>query len=229
MSTPPESAVTPAAADVAAAPEPRRAAPAPARKASGGGAVGEVVETIAIAVILFFVMRLLILPVKVDGQSMLPTLTPDQHLLVNRRAYMHWEMGGQTYYVFGTPRRGDVIVLTPPANELRQDIPFVKRIVGLPGEMVLVKGGKVYINGTPIDEPYINELPAYTWPANGQPLTIPTNNVIVFGDNRNHSEDSSRFSLLPEDNIRGRAFFTFYPLREINFLPYPAYPLPGSR
>lgn len=223
MSTPPESAA-PAATEAEAPTAPRRAMRAPS-----GGAVGEVVETIAIAVILFFVMRLLILPVKVDGQSMLPTLQPSQYLLVNRRAYTRWEMGGQTYYLFGPPKRGDVIVLTPPANELRQDIPFIKRIIGLPGERVLVRGGKVYINGTPLDEPYINDQPVYTWPANGQPLTVPANSVVVFGDNRNRSEDSSRFGVLDEGLIRGRAFFTFFPLREINFLPYPAYPIPGNR
>lgn len=225
MSTPPESATSPAETESPAAP--RRAAPA--RRASGGGAVGEVVETIAIAVILFFVMRLLILPVKVDGQSMLPTLQPSQYLLVNRRAYLNWEMGGTTYYVFGPPRRGDVIVLTPPPQELRQDIPFIKRIIGLPGETVLVRGGTVYINGTPIAEPYINDRPAYTWPANGQPLTVPAHSVVVFGDNRNRSEDSSRFGVLDEDLIRGRAFLTFWPLPAINFLPYPTYTIPGGR
>jgi len=202
-------------------PAPRRAAPT--KQANRGNAAWEVVETIAIAIILFFVMRLLVLPVKVDGQSMLPSLTPDQHLLVNQRAYTHWDIGGHTYYLFGRPHRGDIIVLTPPAAELRQGIPFIKRIVGLPGETVLVTGGKVLINGKPIDEPYINEQPAYTWPTNGQPMTVPPHNVVVFGDNRNHSEDSSRFGLLDESLIRGRAFLTFYPVPEINFLPKPVY------
>jgi signal peptidase I len=193
------------------------------RRASRGDTAWEVIETVAIAIILFFVMRLLILPVKVDGESMLPSLTPDQHLLVNRHAYIHWNIGGHTYYFYGPPHRGDIIVLTPPPQELRQGIPFIKRIVGLPGETVLVTGGKVLVNGKPIDEPYIAENPAYTWPPNGQPLTVPPNTVVVFGDNRNHSEDSSRFGLLDESLIRGRAFFTFYPLRAINFLPMPTY------
>jgi signal peptidase I len=206
-------------ADTSSAPRPARTA----KRAGGGNAAWEVIETIAIAVILFFVMRLLVLPVKVDGQSMLPSLTPDQHLLVNRRAYTHWEIGGHTYYLYGPPHRGDIIVLTPPPVELRQGIPFIKRIVGLPGDTVLVTGGKVLINGKPLDEPYIAEPPAYTWPANGQPLTVPPHNVVVFGDNRNHSEDSSRFGLLDERLIRGRAFLTFYPIREINFLPKPVY------
>ncbi len=206
-------------------PEPEAPRPALAvrRKASSGSAAGEIVETLAIAVILFFAMRLLILPVKVEGMSMVPSLGEQQHLLVNRRAYTHWDIGGHPYYLFGKPDRGDIIVLTPPPQEAQRGIPFIKRIVGLPGERVLVKGGKVYINDQPIDEPYIAELPAYTWPANGQPYVVPDHSVIVFGDNRNRSEDSSRFGVLPEDLIRGRAFATFYPLNELGFLPHPAY------
>ena len=206
-------------------PEPDGVRPAPVArgKASSGSAVGEVLETLAIAVILFFAMRLLILPVKVEGMSMAPSLGEQQHLLVNRRAYTHWDIGGHTWYLFGKPDRGDIIVLTPPPHEAQRGIPFIKRIVGLPGERVLVKGGKVYINDRPIDEPYIAEMPAYTWPANGQPYVVPEQSVIVFGDNRNRSEDSSRFGVLPEDLIRGRAFATFYPLNELGFLPHPAY------
>jgi signal peptidase I len=203
-------------------PKRQRSAPTVRRKASTGAA-GEVLETLAIAVILFFAMRLLVLPVKVEGMSMVPSLTQDQHLLVNRRAYTHWEIGGHTWYLFGKPHRGDIIVLTPPPQEAQQGIPFIKRIIGLPGERVLVKGGKVYINDQPITEQYIAEPPAYTWPANGQPYVVPANDVIVFGDNRNRSEDSSRFGVLPESLIRGRAIATFYPVNEVGFLPHPAY------
>ncbi len=204
-------------------PDRTRSAPVARGKASSGSAAGEVLETLAIAVILFFAMRLLILPVKVEGMSMIPSLGEQQHLLVNRRAYTHWDISGHTYYLFGKPDRGDIIVLTPPPQEAQRGIPFIKRIVGLPGERVLVKGGKVYINDQPIDEQYIAEAPAYTWPANGQPYVVPAHSVIVFGDNRNRSEDSSRFGVLPEDLIRGRAFATFYPLNELGFLPHPAY------
>jgi len=203
--------------------------PVTRRNGATGSAAGEALETLAIAVILFFAMRLLILPVKVEGTSMVPSLTQEQHLLVNRRAYTHWEIGGHTYYLFGKPRRGDIIVLTPPPREAQQGIPFIKRIIGLPGERVLVKGGTVYINGQPITEPYIAEPPAYTWPANGQPYVVPAHDVIVFGDNRNRSEDSSRFGVLPENLIRGRAFATFYPIDEIGFLPHPAYAVAGRQ
>lgn len=194
-----------------------------ARRSWLGGAAGEVIETLAIAIILFFAMRLLVLPVRVEGTSMVPSLTPEQHLLVNRRAYTHVDVAGHTYYLFHPPQRGDVIVLTPPAQEAQQGIPFIKRIVGLPGERILVRGGKVYINDQPISEPYIAEPPAYTWPANGVPLAIPAHSVVVFGDNRNRSEDSSRFGVLDERLIRGRAWATFYPLNELGFLPHPRY------
>lgn len=207
---------------------PPEAAPRPPlarRQSAPGSAAGEVIETIAIAVLLFFAMRLLVLPVKVEGQSMVPSLAEQQHLLVNRRAYTHWQIGGHTYYLFRKPQRGDIVVLTPPPQEAQRGIPFIKRIVGLPGERLLVKEGKVFINDQPIDEPYIAEAPRYTWPANGQPLLVPEHSVVVFGDNRNRSEDSSRFGVLPEDLIRGRALATFYPPGEIGFLPHPEYPV----
>jgi len=211
------------------APGGTRSAAAVRGKAATGSASGEILETLAIAVILFFAMRLLVLPVKVEGMSMAPNLTQDQHLLVSRRAYTHWDIGGHTWYLFGQPRRGDIIVLTPPPQEAQRGIPFIKRIIGLPGERILVKGGMVYINDRPIIEPYIAEMPAYTWPANGQPYVIPAHDVIVFGDNRNRSEDSSRFGVLPEDLIQGRAVATFYPVNEVGFLPHPQYAVGGRQ
>lgn len=219
----------PTEASVVDPPDSPRHAPITRRNAATGSAAGEALETLAIAVILFFAMRLLILPVKVEGMSMAPSLTQGQHLLVNRRAYMHWEIGGHTYYLFGKPRRGDIIVLTPPPREAQQGIPFIKRVIGLPGERVLITGDTVYINGQPITEPYIAEPPAYTWPANGRPYLVPAHDVIVFGDNRNRSEDSSRFGVLPENLIRGRAFATFSPIDEIGFLPHPAYVAAGRQ
>lgn len=227
MSTSPSGGPFPAVptGEIHSAPEPPTRQRPPARRSAGG----EVLETLAIAVLLFFAMRLLVLPVRVDGMSMLPSLTGNQHLLVNRRAYTHVDISGHTYYLFHKPARGDIIVLTPPLTEAQRGIPFIKRIVGLPGESMMVRGGKVYINGTALGEPYINEQPAYTWPANGQPYVVPPHSVIVFGDNRNHSEDSSRFGVLDEGLIRGRAWATFYPFQEIGFLPHPEYAVGSSR
>lgn len=201
----------------------------PRARASRGNAVGEVIETISIAILLLFAMRLLILPVQVEGTSMVPSLAQQQHLIVNRRAYTHWDIGGHTYYLFGKPQRGDIIVLTPPPQEPQRGIPFIKRIVGLPGERILVRNGAVSINDQPIAEPYIADQPRYTWPANGQPMVIPADSVVVFGDNRNLSEDSSRFGVLPENLICGRAVATFYPVNEIGFLPHPQYAVVGSQ
>ncbi|MDQ2787911.1 MAG: signal peptidase I [Chloroflexota bacterium] len=228
MTTPPQEGserAAPAEIPPVPDPEPRspRSTPAARGKAATGSAAGEILETLAIAVILFFAMRLLVLPVRVEGTSMVPSLTQDQHLLVSRRAYTHWDIGGHSWYLFGKPRRGDIIVLTPPPQEAQRGIPFIKRIIGLPGEQILVRGGRVYINNQPITEPYIAEMPAYTWPPNGQPYVIPAHDVIVFGDNRNRSEDSSRFGVLPENLIQGRAVATFYPVNEIGFLLHPAY------
>ena len=219
----PEGSTSTEAVDVAPRP------PARNRKAAAGNAGWEILETVAIAVLLFFAMRLLVLPVKVEGTSMVPSLAEQQHLLVNRRAYLHWDIGGHAFYLFHKPQRGDIVVLTPPPTEAQRGIPFIKRIIGLPGERILVKDGKVFINDQPIDEPYIAEMPRYTWPANGQAMVVPEHAVVVFGDNRNRSEDSSRFGVLPENLIRGRALATFYPVNELGFLPHPEYAVDGKQ
>ena len=143
------------------------AAPAATAKSSPGKSAGrairEILETIVLAALIFFGVRLLVLNFKVDGQSMLPNLQNNELLLVNRNAY--FDLGTSKItgwlpfwddhdYLFGGPKRGDVIVFNPPlANN---DKPFIKRVIGLPGDTVETRGGIVYVNGAALDEPYID-------------------------------------------------------------------------
>ena len=128
--------------------------PAPSAKSQAGRAVREVVETLLLAALIFFLVRLVVLNFRVDGESMLPNLDDGQMLLVNRNAYQYFDFGGKRYYPFDPPERGDVIVFDPPTGS---DKPYIKRIIGLPGEEVTFGDGNVFIDGELLEEDYIEE------------------------------------------------------------------------
>ena len=133
--------------------------------------------------------------------SMEPTLQINDRLVVEKISYR-----------LGAPQRGDIVVFWPPDEVFAEGQPrnaFIKRVVGLPGDTVAVADGQVTINGEPLEENYLSMPPAYQW----GPQQIPADRYIVFGDNRNESFDSHRWSepLLPEDQIIGRAVVRFWP------------------
>ena len=155
---------------------------------------------IAITVIVFIGLRLTIQVYIVYGSSMQPNFYEDQWLLINK-----------VVYNFHDPERGDVIILRPP-YEGRDS--FIKRIIGLPGERVEMKQGKVYIhqtNGTvlELDEPYI--------PPEDQAIcqyfsdVIPEGEYFVLGDNRNNTDDSRNGWTVPAEDIRGKAWVSIWP------------------
>lgn len=119
---------------------------------------------------------------RVQGSSMSPTLCDGDWLLFTR--------------FDGTVERGQVVVFASPSNPERD---FVQRIVGEPGETVEVRSGSVYIDGEPLDEPYVANKPTYTF----GPKDVPSKHFFVLGDNRNNSYDSHAWGFLPEDHIRG--------------------------
>jgi signal peptidase I len=114
-------------------------------------------------------------------------------------------------YHFHTPERGDIIVFEPPAQlqklGIGKDQAFIKRVIGKPGQTVEVKDGKVYLDGQPLQEPYIAAAPNYTL----QAVRVPPESLFVMGDNRNNSNDSHIWGFLPQQNIIGRAWWRFYP------------------
>jgi len=130
-----------------------------------------------------------------------PNFQEGQRILVNK-----------VIYKFHKPERGDVIILHPPPSHSPKAIPFIKRIIGLPGESVEIKEGIVYIhtedgNVLPLDEPYITK-PA-TRPFKGN--TIPENEYFVLGDNRYNSDDSRSGWTLPRQDIIGKAWISIWP------------------
>ncbi len=153
----------------------------------------EILGLILLAVVIFLLLQVVMPRFEVVGSSMEPTLHDGQRLLVNKALYF-----------FREPEAGEVVVFQPPNNR-RAD--YIKRIIALPGDVVEVKMGVVYVNGSPLDEPYIKDQPSYTL----APKEIPENSYFVLGDNRNNSNDSHKGWTVPRQNIVGKAWLSIWP------------------
>jgi signal peptidase I len=152
----------------------------------------DILETIVLAVVLYFGINAVSARVRVDGFSMRPTLEDGEYILVNKLAYKT-----------GEPVRGDIVVFIFPVNP-QEDL--IKRVIGLTGESISVHNGVVSVNGVPLTEPYIAAPPAYDgdW-------VVPEGQLFVLGDNRNDSRDSHQWGLLPIENVIGRAVVIYWP------------------
>jgi len=158
---------------------------------------------IVIAWVLSFGIRTFIVDTRiVPTGSMLPTIQLQDRLIFDK-----------VFYKSKPLQRGDIIMFTAPEGSGEKD-DLVKRIIGLPGETLEVKEGKVWINGEPIEEPYLMEAPEYEY----GPIAIPEGSYIVFGDNRNNSKDSHVWGFITEDKIKGKVLLRYWPLDRFGFL-----------
>lgn len=138
---------------------------------------------------------------EVDGSSMLPTLFNKDQLLVEKVS-VH----------FALPSRFSIVTIDASKLEARQeDQLYVKRVIGLPGETVDIKNGKVWINGEALDEPYLPELAATEAPPGWKPVTVPEDHVFVLGDNRGLSADSRLYGMVPGEALTGHVLIRIYP------------------
>jgi signal peptidase I len=126
-------------------------------------------------------------------------------------------MVNKVSYRSSGPQRGQVIIFDPPFDSPH---PFIKRVIGLPGETVEIKDEKVFIDGIPLAEEYIMAPPNYTMPAQ----EVPENEYFVLGDNRNNSNDSHNNWTVPRDNIIGKAWFTYWPPSKWRVVKHYSYP-----
>lgn len=170
----------------------------------------EVLETIVPAVLIALLINLFLAQAtRVYGQSMEPNLHTDQRLVVEKLSYNR-----QIRQVLGLngPKRGDVVVirLKSQGDEL-----LIKRVIGLPGDMVEVRDGHVFVNNQPLNEPYIVGNTTTGFYA---PTTIPPLQIFVLGDNRGFSNDSRSFGTVPLEDVIGRAWFSYWPPNQIGFV-----------
>ena len=164
--------------------------------------VREILWILILCVIIFGVLHATIQTYKIEQACMLPNIEPGQWLVINKVVYR-----------FHPPERGDIIILRPPPNP--DGIPYIKRVIGLPGETLEIKDGATYINGLLLEEPYING-PMYQ-PFG--PKTITPNHYFVMGDNRNGAIDSRVWGLLPRENVIGKAWLCYWPVSKWGAVP----------
>ncbi|MFW6174650.1 MAG: signal peptidase I [Chloroflexota bacterium] len=178
----------------------------------------DLAETVITAVLIFIVLQIATQTFRVEGTSMHPTLENGQHVMVNKFVYAGASDGvagdllrvatgtdeDSRAYVFHGPQRGDIIVFHPPTSE-RED--FVKRVIGVPGDVVDIRGGTVYVNGRALDE----EFPVTEDGIQDFPLEVTDGHFFVLGDNRPRSNDSRSWGLVPAENVVGRVWFTYWP------------------
>ena len=173
----------------------------------------EAIKTVVTAGILAMGIRHLVAEARyIPSGSMEPTLEINDRLIIEKLSYR-----------FRMPERGDVVVFKPTQTLESQNFKdaFIKRVIGLPGETIEVKMGRVYVNGTPLREKYIEEEPQYDY----GPVTIPEDQYLVLGDNRNNSYDSHYWGFVPREKLIGRAWVRFWPLNRVGSLDEePLYP-----
>ena len=166
----------------------------------------EVAEVAVLAFGLYLVINFILQTVHVIGSSMYPTLKDQDYLIATKIDYrLH------------PPERGDIIIMRDPYNS---HMDFIKRVIAIPGDRLLIRGGEVFVNGHILREPYIGQE-AWTenadYPQGSDPagVILKSDDYFVLGDNRNHSSDSRVFGMVHRDQIEARAWIRVLPLSTI--------------
>jgi signal peptidase I len=188
--------------------------------------IRDVVETLVLTLVIFLIVQSVVKNFKVEGSSMEPTLHDGEFLLVDKAVY--WSLPPSLvqrvlpanatnvpdgrFFIFHGPQRGDIIVFRFPHDTSRD---FIKRVIGVPGDIVEVRDGRVIVNGQPQTETYIMAPPHYQM----APERVPLGNYFVLGDNRNNSSDSHVWGLVPWYDVIGQAWVSYWPLGDWQFFP----------
>lgn len=184
------------------APETPLVEPEPRKKSEFWKQLLELVETLLLAVLLYFAIDAVFARVRVENISMQPTLYQGDVLVVNKMAYK-----------VGNFKTGDIVVFHNPNNEVED---YIKRIIGTPGDTVDVANGQVSVNGTVLTEYYIAAAPNYE----GEWI-VPADSIFVLGDNRNQSSDSHEWGFVPSKDVVGKALFIYWPPQAMKILSDP--------
>lgn len=178
------------------------------------------IESIIIAFILAMVIRAFVVQAfKIPTGSMRPTLLEGDIIMVNKFLYgAKIPFTGLRLPKIRQPSRGDVIVFIYPENPKKD---FVKRLAALPGEIVEIKNGTIYINDQPLIEPLFSQRYYYNrgdFAKVGHKITVPKDSYFVLGDNSVSSQDSRYWGFVPAKNILGKAILIYWPPRRIRII-----------
>jgi len=169
-------------------------------------------ETIVVALVISIVLYLFIMtPHEVIGSSMYPTYKDGEYLMANK-----------VVYKLSEPKRGDVIIFKYSDT---QD--FIKRIIGLPGDQIMLKDGHIYVNGKELDESGYLDTSVYSnggeYLHEGETITIPEGKYFACGDNRQHSSDSRSFGPIEKASIKGKAWIVYFPFSNFRIAQHQTY------
>lgn len=185
--------------------------------------VYEYAEVVVVAVVLALIIRTFVVQAyKIPSGSMIPTLQIGDHLFVSKFFYgTKVPLTKKMIWKFKEPKRKDIIVFKCPKDP---DKDFIKRVIGIPGDKIVIKQKTVYVNDKPIKEPYvIKSIPSSinvdsirdNWE---EPLVVPKDNYFVMGDNRDSSYDSRFWGFLYRDAIKGKALCIYWPPNRIRII-----------
>lgn len=168
------------------------------------------VETIITALLFFIIIYLFLFqPHQVKGNSMHPSFEDNEYLLTNKITYR-----------FKDPQRGEVVIFKAPP---KKEYDYIKRIIGLPNDTIMINDGKVYINGALLDESDYLDENIYTQPgafsSEDEEIIIPANHYFVIGDNRTHSNDSREWGYIEKEDIIGKAWLSYWPPSKFGLIP----------
>ena len=183
------------------------------QRGSIGSFVLDFIQSIVLALAVFVILYLFVAqPNEVKGSSMLPNFVDKEFLLTEKISYY-----------FGEPKRGDVVIFKAPSTEscAADECEYIKRVIGIPGDKVMIKGGQVYLNGKLLDQTFLpngvlTEQEEYM--QEGVEITVPDGQYLCFGDNREHSRDGRAFGPINKDLIVGKAFFKYWPVSSVGLI-----------
>jgi len=174
----------------------------------------EFIQSIVLALSVFVLFYLFVAqPNEVKGNSMHPNFKNGEYLLTEKISYQ-----------FGDPQRGDVVIFKAPASEpcAEEECEYIKRVIGVPGDRVMLMEGDVYVNGEMLTQDFLPEM-LYSSPGEymeeGVEKVVPEGQYLCFGDNRPNSRDGREFGPIDRDLIIGKAFLKYWPISSVGLIP----------
>jgi len=183
------------------------------QRGSIGGFVLDFIQSIVLALAVFVILYLFVAqPNQVSGSSMLPNFVDKEFLLTEKISYY-----------LGDPQRGDVVIFKAPSTEScsAEECEYIKRIIGIPGDKVMIKDGQVYLNGQLLDQTFLPsgvETEEEDYMKEGMEVIVPDGQYLCFGDNREHSRDSRAFGPIKKETIVGKALLKYWPISSMELI-----------